>query len=50
MMKCFVIVSLAVAHAIRKNVSGRFLIGIDANVVRITNLIARCVSTHASFR
>jgi hypothetical protein len=26
---------LAVAHAIRKNVSGRFLIGMDANLVRV---------------
>ena len=33
MLHIFKIVSRAVANAIRKNVSGRFLIGIDANLV-----------------
>lgn len=36
---------LAVAHAIRKNVSGRFLIGIDANLVRVYEYV--CDALHA---
>jgi hypothetical protein len=42
-MKCRRV--LAVAHAIRKNVSGRFLIGFDANLVRVFE--RACGALHA---